>query len=185
MFCDVTSNIALERTFECGTKPGYARTMLHRRMLLNQVLDSGRRYGTETMKGKCFCGTVCYDLLSEPEQVYYCHCRDCQILSGSAFHVLGVVNRDSLLLQSGELSEYTHTTDSGSKMTREFCTKCGTPLFLKSTRFPDIQMFTISALEQPEEFQPSFEIWAKSKNSWSEVSSEIESFKRGVPDREK
>jgi len=136
------------------------------------------------MKGKCFCGAVCYDLASEPEQVYYCHCRDCQISSGSAYHVLGVVNRASLLLQSGELSEYTATTDSGSKMTREFCSKCGTPLFLKSTRFPDIQMFTISTLEQPEGMQPSFEIWTASKISWAEISSEIESYTRGAPDRE-
>ena len=132
--------------------------------------------------GRCLCGSISYELLSEPEDVYYCHCRDCQILSGSAFHVLGVVRHDSLRILSGEVAAYTHSTESGSQMTREFCPRCGTPLFVRSTRFPEIQMFTVSTLVEPESVKPSFEIWTTSKVSWSEIRDELKSFPQGALD---
>jgi len=134
------------------------------------------------MRGNCFCGSVSYELSSKPKQVYYCHCRDCQMLSGSAFHVLGVTQRRSIVKLAGELTTFSHPTASGSVMHREFCPKCGTPLFLKSSRFPDIQMFTVSALEQPDALQPSFEIWTSSKLPWSVIAEELKSFVHGADD---
>ncbi len=134
------------------------------------------------MKGKCFCGSVNYVLTSMPQDAYYCHCRDCQYLSGSPFHVLGIVERGSINLISGELTEYKHLAQDGSGMTREFCSKCGTPLFITSTRFKDIQMFTVNTLDAPEDVKPSFEIWTTSKVSWANIQSEIKSFPHGALD---
>ena len=134
------------------------------------------------MKGKCFCGAVKYELTSQPQDAYYCHCRDCQYLSGSPFHVLGIVERGSINLISGELSEHKHFAQDGSGMSREFCAKCGTPLFVTSTRFEDIQMFTVNSLEEPEKVKPSFEIWTNSKISWANIQSGINSFPQGALD---
>ena len=134
------------------------------------------------MKGRCLCGSVQYELTARPQDVYYCHCRDCQILSGSAFHVLGIVERDSINILSGEIARYQHTTDSGFTMTREFCPECGTPLFVRSTRFPEVEMFTVSALEEPESVEPSFQIWSASKISWSTIDVELRSFPHGALD---
>ena len=128
------------------------------------------------MNGGCFCGSIRYELLSKPEDVYYCHCRDCQILSGSAFHVLGIIKSESIRIISGEPARYAHRTASGSEMTREFCPECGTPLFLKSTRFSEIKMFTVSSLEEPDSVKPSFEIWSASRASWSKIDGELKSF---------
>ena len=134
------------------------------------------------MKGKCFCGAVKYELTSQPQDAYYCHCRDCQYLSGSPFHVLGIVERGSVNLISGELSEYKHLAQDGSGMTREFCKICGTPVFVTSTRFEEIQMFTVNTLDEPENVKPSFEIWTTSKVSWANIQSGINSFPRGALD---
>ncbi len=134
------------------------------------------------MKGKCLCGAVNYELTSQPQDAYYCHCRDCQYLSGSPFHVLGIVERGSVNLISGELSEYKHLAQDGSGMTREFCKICGTPLFVTSTRFEEIQMFTVNTLDEPEDVKPSFEIWTTSKVSWANIQSGINSFPRGALD---
>ncbi len=134
------------------------------------------------MKGRCFCGSVRYELTSQPQDSYYCHCRDCQYLSGSPFHVLGIVERGSIDIVSGELSKYKHSAQDGSGMTREFCTKCGTPLFITSTRFEDIQMFTVNTLDEPESVKPSFEIWTNSKVSWANIQPGINSFPHGCLD---
>jgi hypothetical protein len=134
------------------------------------------------MKGGCLCGSVRYELTSPPQEAYYCHCRDCQYLSGSPFHVLGIVERESINLTSGEISEYTHEAQDGSGMKREFCTKCGTPLFVTSTRFQDIQMFTVNTLDEPDSITPSFEIWTSSKVTWANIQLNNNSFKHGALD---
>jgi hypothetical protein len=134
------------------------------------------------MKGQCFCGSVKYDLTSQPQDAYYCHCRDCQYLSGSAFHVLGIVERGSINLISGKLSAYNHLSKDGSGMTRECCMNCGTPLFVTSTRFADIQMFVVSTLDEPEKVKPTFEIWTTSKVSWANCQPGIDSFPDGALD---
>ena len=136
------------------------------------------------MKGRCLCNAVQYELHSEVQDSYYCHCRNCQILSGSAFQVLGTVQRGSIDIICGELIEYQYKTDSGFKMTRQICSKCGTPLFSISSRFPEIQMFMISTLDKPESVKPSFQIWGDSKVKWSNIGVEICSFPRGASDGE-
>lgn len=136
----------------------------------------------KAMKGKCFCGAAEYELTAHLKDAYYCHCRDCQYLSGSAFHVLGIVARGSIELISGELTEYKHTAQDGSGMTREFCKICGTPLFVTSTRFEDIQMFTVNTLDKPDKVIPSFEIWTSSKVSWASIPQGINSYPHGALD---
>ena len=134
------------------------------------------------VKGGCCCGAVRYELSTDLQGVYYCHCRDCQILSGSVYHVLGIVERDSLSVEPDKLTTYATAAESGFKMAREFCPSCGTPLFLKGDRFPEIVMFTISSLDNPEVTQPSFEIWTSSKIPWADIRADIESFPRGALD---
>jgi len=135
------------------------------------------------MKGKCFCGDVKYELISQPQDAYYCHCRDCQYLSGSPFHVLGIVEKGDIKLISGKLTEYKHSSQDGSGMTREFCKTCGTPLFVTSTRFDDIQMFTVNTLDEPEDIKPSFEIWTTSKVAWTALQPGTNRFPHGALDR--
>jgi len=137
---------------------------------------------TSNMKGRCFCGEILYRLSSPPQEAYYCHCRDCQYLSGSPFHVLAIVKRGSIELISGATSKHQHKTQDGSDMTREFCSKCGTPLFLSSSRFNDIQMFTVNSLDDPEAIKPSYQIWTTSKVSWTEIDPKITSHAHGALD---
>jgi hypothetical protein len=55
-------------------------------------------------------------------------------------------------------------------------------MFVTSTRFEDIQMFTVSTLDEPESVKPSFEIWTTSKVSWANIQPEIDSFPQGAQD---
>jgi len=128
------------------------------------------------MKGQCFCGEVKYELTSDLLSCFYCHCTDCQKFSGSAFHVLGHIEEKNFTLFSGNLSNHKHPTADGNEMTREFCSNCGTPLFLKITLFKGFRGIIISSLDEPESVKPKVEIWTKSKLSWAHIPPEIESF---------
>ena len=134
------------------------------------------------MNGSCLCGSLQFKLNEEIKVAYYCHCRDCQILSGSAFRVIGIVPASSINISTGNISEFRHQSESGFEMIRQNCDTCATPLFVKSARFPDIQMFMVSALENPNIVSPSFEIWCSSKVSWSNISNEIVGFSKGSED---
>lgn len=131
------------------------------------------------MQGRCLCNSVRFELRSEIQGSYYCHCRDCQIQSGSAYHVLGIVSNGSIDLVMGRVAEFTQSSASGYDMTREFCPRCGTPLFIRSTRFPDIQMFMLSALLDPESIKPTFQIWCNSKLPWAEIRRDLSCFPEG------
>ena len=82
-------------------------------------------------QGGCRCGDIRYETSGEPQVVYYCHCRDCQRSTGSAFHVGLVMKQDQVAMLSGKPKGHTTTSDSGHEMTREFCSNCGSPLFTR------------------------------------------------------
>jgi len=96
--------------------------------------------------------------------------------------VLAIVERGSIDLVAGETAKLQHKIQDGSDMTRDFCPNCGTPLFLTSSRFDDIQMFTLNTLDDPEVIKPSFQIWSASKVSWAEVDSGIRCHRHGALD---
>ena len=134
------------------------------------------------MKGTCHCGQVGFELASELEEVYVCNCSDCKILSGSSHHLLGIVERGAININLEELTRYQNKTESGHEMSRYFCPNCGTPIFVESTRFRDIQMVLVSTVDKPEVMTPSFEIWCKSKCGWQDDLCKIRRFERGALD---
>ena len=136
--------------------------------------------GDETkFSGGCLCGAVRYEALPDLSTAYYCHCRDCQIGSGSAFHVSVIAPDSSFRVVKGETSTYTKTADSGTDIDRVFCPKCGTPVWWVSDNFPGQVILTISGLDNPEAFTPVREIWTKSAVSWSHIPEGIDKFRQG------
>jgi len=131
------------------------------------------------MKGKCLCSAVKFELTEQIRETYYCHCRDCQILSGSAFRVFGIMPNGSLNLLSGSIATYTPQVERGFEMNSSYCSDCASPLFVASTRFPDIQLLLLSALNSSELQNPSFQIWCDSMVSWAKIDNGINSFPRG------
>lgn len=77
-----------------------------------------------TLNGSCLCGAISYCLTQAPSQFYFCHCEQCQKVTGSSFaaNLLGPVN--SIKWQTGEefLTHFDHPSRAFSKT---FCSRCG------------------------------------------------------------
>ncbi len=142
----------------------------------NEQTRRGR--ASSLVTGGCLCGSVRYEANPRPESAYYCHCRDCQIGSGSAFHVAVFSDEADFRLLSGELSTYLKTADSGRAVSRMFCSKCGTPVYWTGEGFPDIVLISLSSLDDPEAFQPVHEGWTERALSWCRIRADIKSFPR-------
>lgn len=78
--------------------------------------------------GECFCGAVGYEAEIDPDLVGMCHCRDCQIFSGSAFRMLGVSVPAKFAFTKGSPRYFDKTADSGRVRRMAFCDICGTHL---------------------------------------------------------
>ena len=77
-------------------------------------------------EGGCACGAVRYQTSGQPEIHAVCHCRYCQLRTGSASCVGAYFPDSDVTLLSGDLSQHHYQTQSGNNVTTCFCEQCGT-----------------------------------------------------------
>jgi hypothetical protein len=118
-----------------------------------------------TRTGRCLCGAIRFEFDAEPMASVSCHCRDCQYVSGGHPAVVIAVQASSLKAV-GETREFRLKADSGAEVYRTFCPSCGTPLFARNERSPDVVGIKLGALDDPSEFQPKAHIWTSSAQPW-------------------
>ncbi len=80
--------------------------------------------------GKCFCGSVEFELSGDPEFMGYCHCASCREWSGDPIHAVTIWRADTVKVTAG--SEYVATFQKTpeSLSHRQFCTQCGGHLMI-------------------------------------------------------
>ncbi len=133
--------------------------------------------------GGCLCGSIRFKALPVENSAYYCHCRDCQVGSASAFTVAVFCREQDFRVEIGKLSTYSKFADSGRQVNRCFCSDCGTPLSWSGEGFPGFVLISLSSLDNPEACRPVHEGWTKAAVSWHRIHDDVLSFP-GRPDRD-
>ena len=122
------------------------------------------------ISGGCFCGAVGYESeLEEQAWIGICHCRDCQILSGSAFRMSCMAAVDGFRFTKGTPKYFDKRADSGSVRRLAFCGECGTHLCSLPHEPDSKSAFVSIRLSTAEEFPklyPRGEIFCDSRVSW-------------------
>ena len=126
--------------------------------------------------GHCLCGAVRFTLATEPLTTRVCWCRDCQHLAANGTVNL-LVHAEGLTV-SGQLSEYMRTADSGNAVTCQFCPRCGTHLFAKTSARPQFRVVRAGNLDAPSSVQPRTNIWADSAPGWACLDPALERVER-------
>ncbi|DBA89752.1 TPA: hypothetical protein ACH3X2_004629 [Trebouxia sp. C0005] len=75
------------------------------------------------LQGGCACRKVRYTVDGERPPSHFCHCRMCQLATGSPVAAFFTVPQTQVRFE-GKLGVY----QSSEKAMRKFCTECGTPL---------------------------------------------------------
>ncbi|WP_370224154.1 GFA family protein [Pararhodobacter marinus] len=88
--------------------------------------------------GGCACGAVRYRVHGAPEKAAICHCRYCQLRTGSALGVSVYFRDEAVEMLSGELKDYSFRTESGRRFTQRFCPECGTTVLWSLEVFPGL-----------------------------------------------
>src|SRR4051794_29656710 len=74
-------------------------------------------------------GEITYEADVHPGNVNVCHCRDCQILTGTAFRAGIRASAQDFRILTGKPREYTKVADSGARRVHAFCATCGSPVY--------------------------------------------------------
>ena len=89
-------------------------------------------------EGGCLCGEARYLVSGYPGPRGVCHCRYCQLRTGSAFAVLAYFKPENFSLKSGQLTHYGFTSESGKQWDINFCSKCGTTVYYQLEAWGDL-----------------------------------------------
>ena len=126
------------------------------------------------------CGTVRYELASEPFDAGWCHCRLCQLSSGSPGLVFASVPVGDFHWTQGE-SDVRDVQSSGFGH-RQFCGRCGTPFTMQVDHQPETIDFSVITLDEPDAVAPGFHIFWGSKPAWLEASEALPRHDKFRPD---
>lgn len=129
--------------------------------------------------GGCLCGKVRFQLDSAPFDAGWCHCRTCQLSSGSPAMVFASVQEGDFRFTEGE--EEVRRVQSSSFGHRAFCGQCGTPLYMKVDHQPETVDFSVAALDEPGRVRPGFHIFWSSRVEWLRVDDDLPKFDRFRP----
>jgi len=127
--------------------------------------------------GGCMCGAVRYESAADAVMQASCYCRDCQKSTGSAFAPVLLVPKDAFKLTKGELKHYEVKGDSGGKVSRTFCSDCGSPIMSVLDAMPFIAV-KAGSLDEPGQFKPTASIFVASAPVWAPHFEGVQKFER-------
>ena len=134
----------------------------------------------QSFAGGCACGAVRYELASVPYDGGWCHCRICQLNSGSPAMAFASVPVDDYVVVAGEEKvKRFKSSDFGHRL---FCGQCGTPLLMRVDHQPETVDFSIATLDDPDAVGPQFHIFHASRIAWFETADDLPRHERFRPD---
>ena len=108
---------------------------------------------SESLTGRCMCGTVAFEVSEPLAGALYCHCKRCQRRTGSAFAVTGLTRPGSFSVVSGAETLRTYRPDDGG-WHKSFCSACGSHLFTAHPEDPSMVAVRLGALDQDPGVRP-------------------------------
>ena len=134
--------------------------------------------------GKCLCGSVKYKITSSPVRMGQCHCDDCRKSTGTGHSSNAFFKKDDVVIE-GETNSYSSVTDTGSKITRYFCHKCGSRLFGTSNVVTNVISVSAGTLDDSSWFKPEAIVYNKRKPKWDFMDESIPTFDEMPPPQKK
>ena len=129
------------------------------------------------IEGGCLCGDLRYSATGEPAVTSICHCRDCQKQTGSAFMEVVAVPGERFSLR-GSPSTFTNEGNSGRKLHRHFCPRCGTVVMVEAEGFPGMALVMGGTLDDTAWLRPTMALFCERAQPWLENRPEMKTFAR-------
>jgi len=132
------------------------------------------------LTGGCLCGTVRFRLAAAPRDAGWCHCRLCQLNSGSPAMAFAAIAQDDYRIEQGEGA--IRSVLSSPRLERLFCGECGTPLLTREANGGGDANggvgggdyhFNLPTLDDPDAVTPQFHIYYASHIAWAPAADDL------------
>lgn len=88
----------------------------------------------DRIEGACFCRAVRFSAPTPSLWVAHCHCSMCRRAHGAPLVTWVGLRADAVQIEDGEACLRWHASSPGAE--RGFCSRCGSPMFFRSQRWP-------------------------------------------------
>jgi hypothetical protein len=130
------------------------------------------------MKAECQCGQLTADMPEKSLITIACHCVACQRRTGAPFGVLAYYRRDQVVIE-GDTKSYKRTSAEGNAVETFFCPICGSTVYLKLGKQPDLIGIAVGAIADPALRAPVWSVWEQSKHHWIAMPENVQHFEHG------
>jgi hypothetical protein len=131
------------------------------------------------MKGQCQCGDLTADVADDAYRLTVaCHCVDCQRRSGSPFGTIAYFPQSSVTI-AGAASEFVRPTDEGNRLTCGFCPRCGSTVYVRTSKHAQLVGITVGAFADPYFAPPALSVYEQSRHAWATLPDETSRHPRG------
>ena len=125
---------------------------------------------TETHRGRCFCGSVTFEIDTPIKWCVLCHCESCRRQCSSPLTAFVGVDHGQWRWTGARPK--IHRSSPGVE--RTFCSDCGSAISFRSTNMSGLMNFHVTAMENPEHFVPTLHVAYEEKLSWLHVGDDLQ-----------
>lgn len=124
------------------------------------------------------CGTFKFTVEGSFGDVRYCHCSKCRRGNGTAFTANARVHRSQWTLEgpADKVTEFEHKLG----LFKAFCSKCGSPLYARSSHDPDDIRVRLGAFEGVLDVRITGHVWTLSKATWYGIEDSIPCYSEAI-----
>lgn len=130
------------------------------------------------LEGGCLCGGVRFRIDGKLGPAGFCHCKQCQRASGSAFAANAPVRTRYFAIRAGAdlVAEY----ESSPGKFRAFCRRCGSPVYSRRDSEPEIRRIRLGSLDSDPERRPLVHVHVSSKAPWYTIDDSLPQYPEGL-----
>jgi hypothetical protein len=118
-----------------------------------------------TRVAACVCRRLTASCSGDPAQVSLGHCLACQRRTGSTYGIAAFYPRKNVRV-TGDATAYTRQSDSGYPVAFYFCPHCGSTVYWKASRKPEMVAVAVGAFADPAFPAPSQAVYAEHRHRW-------------------
>ena len=132
---------------------------------------------TSVAHGSCLCGAVRFRAELPSKWVAHCHCSMCRRAHGAAFVTWAGVPSAQFAIETGAEQVTWYESSPGAQ--RGFCSRCGSPMFFHSTRWPGEMHVARALFNDPLDREPAVHVFYDAHVPWVQVGDDLP--KKGAP----
>jgi len=130
------------------------------------------------VKAQCQCGQLTAEVPEKSLITIACHCIACQRRTGAPFGVLAYYRRSQVKAE-GDAKSYKRVSAEGNAVETFFCPVCGSTVYLKLGKQPDLIGIAIGAIDDPAPRAPTWSVWEETRHHWIAMPENVRRFEQG------